>query len=445
MEQADPFDYVRHWRTLLLDRSGWWHSFELPDGTVIEGMNDLVGLRNRLSNFPIPQDLRGKRVLDIGAWDGWFSFEMERRGAEVVAIDNWDNPRFREIHSVLDSRVDYRTMDVYDLTPERVGRFDIVLFLGVLYHLKHPLLALERVCALTTDLAVVESFVLKEEHRPEADVASRPIMEFYETDQFGGQTDNWVGPSLPCLLAFCRTAGFARVELQTELEWSAIVACYRRWDERVDAGEAAPRLTSVFHNTSLGINLSSHRDDYVACWFDGVDGDLALSDVQPEVGGFGTRLLHVRPRSDRVSAWGASFKLPPGLVAGWHPVDLRIRNGPPSNSISVAIDQPVADHPIVITAIRDGTTGAPNQLRLGPHSTLYLSVEGLPEYADRDNVWVVLGSHHVTVTHVEAGGPDNKTPQVTVEVPEGMPTGRIGIFIMLGSRKSNQVQVDILR
>ena len=101
-------------------------------------------------------------MLDIGAWDGWFSFEMERRGAEVLAIDNWDNPRFHEARAMLNSRVEYQQIDMYDLTLERVGRFDIVLFMGVLYHLKHPLLALERVCALTTEMAAVDSFILRE-------------------------------------------------------------------------------------------------------------------------------------------------------------------------------------------------------------------------------------------------------------------------------------------
>ena len=146
---ADPFQYVREWGAERWER-GWWHSFELPDGTQIQGVCKLSDLQGRIAQFPIPLDLRGKRVLDIGAWDGWFSFEMERRGAEVLAIDNWDNPRFHEMHAKLDSRVEYRQMDMYELTPQRIGRFDIVLFMGVLYHLKHPLLALERVCALTT-------------------------------------------------------------------------------------------------------------------------------------------------------------------------------------------------------------------------------------------------------------------------------------------------------
>src|SRR6185312_6434904 len=113
---------------------------------------------NRINRYPIPQDLKGARVLDIGTWDGWFAFEMERRGAEVVAIDCWDNPKFHEIHQVLGSRAEHRVMDVYDLTPATVGRFDIVLFMGVLYHLKHPLRALERVFALTTGRAAIAAF-----------------------------------------------------------------------------------------------------------------------------------------------------------------------------------------------------------------------------------------------------------------------------------------------
>src|SRR5271165_6799306 len=100
----DPFDIVRYWNNQRTEK-GWWHSFELPDGTRIDGVCALDGLRNRIAQFPIPEDLQGMRVLDIGTWDGWFAFEMERRGAEVIAIDNWDNPLFREMHARLKSRV----------------------------------------------------------------------------------------------------------------------------------------------------------------------------------------------------------------------------------------------------------------------------------------------------------------------------------------------------
>src|SRR4051794_32418863 len=95
-----------------LNRLGWYHSLELPDGQVIEGLQTIEQLRKRIAQFPIPQDLRGKRVLDIGAWDGWFSFEMERRGAQVMAIDSAEHTQFRVAKELLGSKVEYRIGDI---------------------------------------------------------------------------------------------------------------------------------------------------------------------------------------------------------------------------------------------------------------------------------------------------------------------------------------------
>src|SRR5712692_2388805 len=164
-----------------LGRKGWYHSLELPDGRVIEGIISLDQLRSRFARLGLPDDLRGKRALDIGAWDGWFSFEMEKRGAEVVAIDCADVESFRYARKLLGSKVDYRILDVLELSSHELGRFDVVLFLGVLYHLKHPLLGLETVCRLTRDIAIVESFVIDEA------TGGIPQLEFYETDELGGQ------------------------------------------------------------------------------------------------------------------------------------------------------------------------------------------------------------------------------------------------------------------
>src|SRR5258706_15307153 len=121
---------------------GWYHSFELPDGSQIRGAMTLEYQRGRFARFPIPEDLRGRRVLDIGAWDGWFSFEAERRGAGVTAIDCVEVPHFIEMRERLKSRVDYRILDFYEIPEARLGVFDFVFCLGILYHLKHPLLAL---------------------------------------------------------------------------------------------------------------------------------------------------------------------------------------------------------------------------------------------------------------------------------------------------------------
>jgi tRNA (mo5U34)-methyltransferase len=201
-----------------LAKLGYYHSIELPDGGVIPGIQSLETQRARIAQFPIPEDLRGKRVLDIGAWDGWFSFEMERRGASVVAVDATKRTRFLEAKAMLDSKAEHVVADICYLTPRDIGYFDIVLFFGVLYHLKHPMLALERVCELTTDLACIESFVTDEQP-----FGTVPTMEFYEGTQLAGQFDNWVGPNISCLMAMSRTAGFARVDFKSVMDGRAHV------------------------------------------------------------------------------------------------------------------------------------------------------------------------------------------------------------------------------
>ncbi len=377
------YDLVRRWDDERAER-GWWHSFELPDGTLIPGVCDLAGLKNRIAQFPIPQDLRGKRVLDIGAWDGWFSFEMERRGAEVLAIDNWDNPRFHEARTLMNSRVEYRQMDMYELTPGRVGRFDIVLFMGVLYHLKHPLLALERVCALATEMAAVDSFILREQHRPGEQVEQRPVMEFYETNEFGGQTDNWVAPSLACLQAFCRTAGFARVELQSVLEHSACLACYRQWTAPAVNAPEGPELLAASHNVSGGINFDSARDETLSAWFRWNGRSLVFDDVRPEVGGYGVRPIHVAQTAE--GEWQTNFKLPPGLTPGWHEVRLRIGESRPGSAQRIAVDVPLAAGDVQIEGVSDGTTWAKNQLDLSRGDVFSLWAGAFQRMWTRENL-----------------------------------------------------------
>src|SRR5450755_3979317 len=178
-----------------------YHSIDLPDGSVLPGLQSVEHLRHRLDLFNLPHDLRGKRVLDIGAWDGWFSFECERRGASVTAVDCVELDTFLEARALLGSKVEYLTLDVNELSARRLGRFDIVLFFGVLYHLRHPLLGLERCVELSTDVVLIESFVIQAENRQ-----IPAVMEFYERTELGGQVDNWCGPSPECLVSMCRSA-----------------------------------------------------------------------------------------------------------------------------------------------------------------------------------------------------------------------------------------------
>ena len=147
----------------------WYHSIELAPGVVTPGWFDL---RPIVEEMPWP-DVRGKRCLDVGTWDGFLAFELERRGAaEVVAVDigsheHWDWPPvlrarghpellqelagreqgvgFRVARDALGSSVEHRTMSVYDLDPATVGEFDVVTCGSLLLHLRDPMRALERI------------------------------------------------------------------------------------------------------------------------------------------------------------------------------------------------------------------------------------------------------------------------------------------------------------
>jgi tRNA (mo5U34)-methyltransferase len=408
------FDHVRTWKQEF-ETSGWWHSFELPDGSIIQGRCNLFGLKERLANFPIPEDLTGKRVLDIGTWDGWYAFELARRGASVVAIDCWDNPRFYEMRRrlKLEGRVDYRLLDVYDIAPETVGMFDIVIFFGVLYHLKHPLLALEKVCSVTREMACVDSYVLREPHQAELPFEGRLVMEFFETDEFGGQTDNWVAPSAPCLAAFCRTAGFARAELVGDLQYSASFACYRTWVPPHPDWGIAPLLVDAVHHLDFGINFNSRRDEYVVAWFALDSSHLGINDVFPEVSGYGVRPIHVGRQGPN---WMATFKLPPGLEPGWHEVRLRARGSRLSEPLRIAVDLPLHTDEIRITTIADGATWKSEEIDLSRGTTLAIWVAGLPESADRMSLRARVDGRAVEISYVQPTGV-SEARQVNLVMP----------------------------
>ena len=398
--------------------NGWWHSFEFPGGERVEGVRSTEELRAHLASFPLPATLAGKRVLDIGAWDGWFSFEMERRGAEVTAIDCWDNPRFRFAHRRLGSRVRYLVRDVYDLTPRDLGHFDIVLFFGVLYHLKHPLLALEKVCALSRDMVLVESHVLDSGMR-QALGAKRALMEFYETDELAGQTDNWTAPNARCLLAMCRAAGFAGARLETVSEHRAYVTCRRTWDPP-EASEPAPVLLKAVHNLDSGVNFSASRDDYVSCWFRGAP--QRREDVRPAVAGWGSVPLSLDHVEDDL--WQVNFKLPPGLEPGFHEVTIGV-----SNPLRIAVDVAPAAGALAITGVCDGRTWEPG--KVSPGGILSLWVTGLPENADLNNTRVILGERPLAVEYVEP-----HSGQINARVPADFPSGEIAAQVAVGGASS---------
>ncbi|HYF25054.1 MAG TPA: class I SAM-dependent methyltransferase [Baekduia sp.] len=164
----------------------WYHVLDLPGGITTPGWFDL---RPSTTVVPLPASLAGKRCLDVGTWDGFWAFEIERRGAaEVVAIDiddpqRWDWPPqsivggaakdrltflegfksqaagFRLAHEALGSKVERRDLSVYDLTPQEVGTFDVVFLGSLLLHLRDPVRALGALRSVCSGQAVIADMV----------------------------------------------------------------------------------------------------------------------------------------------------------------------------------------------------------------------------------------------------------------------------------------------
>ena len=196
------------------DRLRWFHCMDLGNGVITKGQKPLEAIRHN-ADLVFKDGVAGKTVLDIGAWDGAFSFEAERRGAaRVLATDHFcwvgagwgKQASFDFARTALASRVEARVIDVPEIAVEAVGRFDVVLFLGVLYHLLHPLLILERLAPVARELLVVET-------ETALDDEDRPAMVFFPGAELNNDPTNWWAPNIRCMDAMLRHVGFTRIEV----------------------------------------------------------------------------------------------------------------------------------------------------------------------------------------------------------------------------------------
>jgi tRNA (mo5U34)-methyltransferase len=202
----------------------WFHNIELhgiqtaPD----HFLGDYPAIKWRRFAHAIPADLSGRTVLDIGCNAGFYALEMKRRGAaRVVGIDS-DEGYLRQARfaaEVIGADIEFANLSVYDVGA--LGeRFDIVLFLGVLYHLRHPLLALD----LIREHAVKDLFVCQSMQRgdpaeealdedypfSETGVFERPSYPrlYFIEHRYSGDDTNWWVPNRACTRAMLRSAGF---------------------------------------------------------------------------------------------------------------------------------------------------------------------------------------------------------------------------------------------
>ncbi len=217
----------------------WFHSIDLGMGVTTRGLSELT-----LGVDQLP-DVRGRSVLDIGAWDGYYSFFAEQHGAtRVVALDHYawgvdfaarqaywaecaqqgvlpDHNRdvtdfwrpelpgrrgFEFAHGVLGSSVEPLVADFTTVDLEALGPFDVVFYLGVLYHMKEPLTCLERVRKVTTEVAVVETEAV---HLQGYD--GQPLLAFHRGGDVQADYGNWYVPTLEALESLCLAAGFSKV------------------------------------------------------------------------------------------------------------------------------------------------------------------------------------------------------------------------------------------
>ena len=220
-------------KSRIAEEPYWFHRVELFGGIVTPGWSDPS--TDKLPYYGLPEDMRGMRVLDIGNAEGFFSFEAERRGAaEVIGIENYPPMarKFEICRAALGSAARTYMTSVYDLSPDTFGTFDLVLFSGVLYHLRHPILALQKIASVCTGTILMQTAI-------GADTSEKPMAEFHPFGIKSGTPENpshdptcfWF-PNVACCIAMLEHVGFQNVE---QIRSKALVGGVFR-------GEALPRL-----------------------------------------------------------------------------------------------------------------------------------------------------------------------------------------------------------
>lgn len=204
----------------------WFHNIQLPDGTKTAPdhfLGDFPAFKWEKISHSIPKDLNGWKVLDVGCNAGFYSMELAKRGAEVLGIDLDEHylkqARWIATQFGLDDKVKFKQMQVYDLAHTE-EQFDLVWFMGVFYHLRYPMLAMDVLTQKVQKMMVFQTLSLpgKEEMTIPEDVEFHkreimkndawPKMAFIE-DKLAGDPTNWWAPNHQGIISMLRSCGFS--------------------------------------------------------------------------------------------------------------------------------------------------------------------------------------------------------------------------------------------
>ena len=224
----------------------WFHCIDLGDGLRTKSKSAI----GEPTEHPrptwekvkvcLPDDLSGQSVLDVGCNAGFYCIEMKRRGAtRVLGIDS-QRELIRQanfVRNVIDLEIDYQRMSVYDLDPRRLGQFDITLGLGLIYHCKHLVLALEKLFLVTRRLLVLETAIYPPQNTPQSFVYPvggtepmlHPIAYIENQPDAKEAVYNWFLPGTAALTALLKNIGFDEVKMFPSAESDrAVLACHKK-------------------------------------------------------------------------------------------------------------------------------------------------------------------------------------------------------------------------
>jgi len=186
----------------------WYQKWEVFEGIFTPGINPISYICDLMQ---LPSDLSGRRVLDIGSCNGCMSLECERRGAaEVIGLtpsngDEWGHHRLREVVGA--TKTHFRVGSVYDLNPDVLGYFDTVLFCGVLYHLRYPMLGIDNIRRVATGDVFIETHISDKGIAREEEAV--PLWKFYRLNELNRDYSNWFDPNITAVIQAFESAGFS--------------------------------------------------------------------------------------------------------------------------------------------------------------------------------------------------------------------------------------------